>query len=166
MAHPYTLVALIHCKWKFIPVPFQHNPLLRDNAIAWKEVRKWLKLSPFMSRHLTIQGNPHFPPEMDHKPFHIWEQKGLTKFSTVCIMETGHPHNFSTIAETFSLPKTHAFHFGQCVNFIRNSCSFVVYCNILGFSLLKVCSLAMGWYIFSVLICYSNLLTQLDVILK
>lgn len=91
MAHPYTLVALLHCKWKSIPVPFQHNLLLRDTAIAWREVRKCLKLSPFMSRHLTIQGNPHFPPGMDHKPFHICEQKSLTKFSTLCNMETAAP---------------------------------------------------------------------------
>lgn len=122
MAQPYSLVALLHCRWKSIPPPIQHNLLLRDTAIAWREIRKALKLSPFMSRHLPIQGNPSFPPGLEYKPFTIWQQKGLTHFSTLCDLETGRPHNFSVIAETFSLPTSHTLHYAQCVSFIKDSC--------------------------------------------
>lgn len=89
MAHPYSLVALLHCKWKSIPPPYQQNLLLRDTAVAWREARKILKLSPFMSRHLPIQGNPSFSPGLEYKPFIVWQEKGLTKFSSLCNTDTG-----------------------------------------------------------------------------
>lgn len=122
MAQLYSLVALLHCRWKSVPHPFQHNLLLRDTAIAWREARKLLKVSPFISSHLPIQGNPVFPPGLEHKPFTIWEQKGLTKFSTLCNTTTGRPLPFANIAETFSLPITHALHYGQCISFLKKAC--------------------------------------------
>lgn len=87
MAHPYSLVALLHCKWKTIHLDLQHNLLLRDTVIAWRETRK----------------------RMDNKVFSLWQQKGLTEFSSLCDLESGTPHAFTVIAERFSLPKTHVF---------------------------------------------------------
>lgn len=75
-----------------------------------------------MSRHLPIQGNPNLPPWLEHKPFFIWQQKGLTKFSTLCNLETGLHQTFTVIVEKFYLPQSHAFHFCQSVSFIHNSC--------------------------------------------
>lgn len=104
MALPYSLAALLHCKWKSIPSALQQNLLLWDTAIAWRETRKSLKLSPFMCRYLPIQYNPNFPQGMEHKSFLIWKHKGLRNFSQLCNTETGRPKSFSAIAETFSLP--------------------------------------------------------------
>lgn len=123
MAHPYSLVALLHCRWKSVPSPHQHNLLLRDTAVAWRESRKILKVSPFMSIHLPIQGNPAFPPSLEHKSFKTWEQKGLTKFSHLCNIQTGQPLPFAHIAKTFSLPSIHNFFYGQCISFLREACN-------------------------------------------
>lgn len=122
MAYPYSLVALLHCKWKTVPPLYQHNLLLRDTAIAWREARKYFKLSHFMSSHLPIQGNPSFPPGLEHKPFTVWQEKGLTKFSSLCDAATGRPLPYAIIAETFSLPLAHAFHYGQCISFLKRAC--------------------------------------------
>lgn len=97
MVHPYSLVALLHCKWKSIPLPLQHNLLLQDTAIAWREIRKSLKLSPFISSHLPKQGNPCFPrsgtpalrhlaAERPHQPFlalllRVWSPHPFPNFS-------------------------------------------------------------------------------------
>lgn len=122
MAHPYSLAGLLHCRWKSVPPPHQHNLLLRDTAVAWREARKILKISPFMSSHLPIQGNPAFPQGLDHKPFKIWERKGLTKFSSLCNIQTGRPLPFTNIAESFALPISHSFHYGQCISFLKETC--------------------------------------------
>lgn len=92
MVHPYFLVALLHCRWKSTPLALQHNLLLRDTAIAWREVRKALKLSPFMPRHSrfgeilashrdwntnpSLSGNKKASQTFPH--YAIWKQDTLT----------------------------------------------------------------------------------------
>lgn len=122
MVYPYSLVALLHCKWKSIPPPLQHNLLLRDTAIAWREIRKSLKLSPFISRHLPIQGNPCFPPGLERQPYITWQQKGISNFASLCDSESGRPIPFKSLAETFQLPQSHIFQYGQCISFLKNAC--------------------------------------------
>lgn len=38
VSHPYSLVVLLHCQWKYLGPDLQHNLLLRDTVIAWREV--------------------------------------------------------------------------------------------------------------------------------
>lgn len=122
MVYPYSLKALLHAKWKSVLPDLQHNLLLQDTVIAWREIRKKLNLSPYISRHLPIHGNPMFPSGMEHKAFSLWQEQGLTKFSSLYDLSTGTPYAFSEIAEKFFLPTAHALYYGQCVSFVHSHC--------------------------------------------
>lgn len=54
MVSLYVFAALVHSRLKILPPSLQHNLLLRDTFIAWREIQKKLGLSLFVSIYLPI----------------------------------------------------------------------------------------------------------------
>lgn len=115
MVRPFNLAALLHSSLQKIPRHIKQNLLFRDTIVAWREVRRKLGLSPFVSKFLRIQGNPMFPPRLQYEPFSKWRDKGLTN-------EANTLKTFKLTAEEFSLPPHHFIYVMQYADFINKTC--------------------------------------------
>lgn len=121
MSDPFSLKALLHTKWKAMPPHLQHNILLRDTVIAWREVRKQLWLPLSISKFSPIVGNTDFTPGLDSSVFSSWKKKGLIYFSDLCDLNSGLPHSPQAVIDRIDLPRANFFSLLQCSHFIRSS---------------------------------------------
>lgn len=121
MVFPYSLKALLHSKWKNLQLDLQHNTLLKDIAIAWRETRKKLGHS-YMLRHLPIHGNPNFTPAFENEVFSTWRRKGLISFLSLFDSDMETPLAFKEVAKKYSLPAFHIFPYWQCTSYISTQC--------------------------------------------
>lgn len=81
MVTPYCLPALLHSKLRSIPPHLQHNLLIRDMLIAWREIRQKLSLSPWISQLLPIHGHPSFSPTLSRSILQAWAHRKLLHFA-------------------------------------------------------------------------------------
>ncbi|PIO40484.1 hypothetical protein AB205_0190240 [Aquarana catesbeiana] len=122
MAYPYDLSAILHSNPNTLPPHLKSSVLLRDTVIAWREVRKLLKLPSNISRYLKIQGNPMFLPSTLHKAFGQWKLGGLTNVTSIYHDKLGEFKPFQTLMREFSLPPTHVFFYHQLTDYLKSCC--------------------------------------------
>lgn len=122
MVHPFNLVAFLHINLRSFPQPLQHNLLLRDTIFTWREVRKWLYLSPLISSFLPISGNPMFLQVVQHEAFCLWFSKSLTKDDSFYDRSSVVLQPFSTVAEKYHLPLHHTFYAQQLAAYVLCVC--------------------------------------------
>lgn len=122
MVNPIDLAALLHRSLQKLPAPIKHNLLFRDTIVAWREIRKKLGISPHISNHLPIFGNPLFTPSLQYEPFSKWKDKGLVLVWSFFQDVTGNFKSFSQLSNEFLIPQKHFYSYTQYVDFLSKIC--------------------------------------------
>lgn len=65
LAHPWSLLALLHTKVSSLPKDVKWSLTLRDTVIAWREVRKIYGLPVLVSKYMPLWGHPQSPPNVN-----------------------------------------------------------------------------------------------------
>lgn len=123
MAHPYSLIGILHSNPNHLPCHLKTSILFRDTVIAWREVRKLLGLPSSISKYLTIQGNPMFIPSTLHNAYTQWQSRGLTKIISMYQDKPCSFKPYQSLMREFSLPTTHGFYYHQLTDFLRTCCA-------------------------------------------
>lgn len=118
----YCLPALLHSKLRSIPPHLQHNLLIRDTLIAWREVRQKLSLSPWISQLLPIHGNPSFSPTLSRSTMQAWAHQKLLHFAQLFDPTSGKSRPTSQTLDFFDLPQSHFLSIHQAVQHAASLC--------------------------------------------